>query len=88
LFPSCSSRRVRFFSSSTYLPSLLQVDAVASEDLDTLTFNSPLLLRNLTGTDAQAKKITQLHLGDVLAGLDLTMDQVSSFPSSFSFDIP
>ncbi|KAL7416763.1 flap endonuclease 1 [Mrakia frigida] len=52
-----------------------KVDAVASEDLDTLTFNSPLLLRNLTGTDAQAKKITQLHLGDVLSGLDLNMDQ-------------
>ena len=54
----------------------MQVYAVGSEDLDTLTFDSPLLLRKLTAPDGQAKDIVQIRLADILSELDLTMDQV------------
>ena len=47
---------------------LKNVYGVASEDMDLLTFGSPILLRNLSGT----KLIKEINLNKVLKGLDLT----------------
>lgn len=46
--------------------------------MDTLTFNSPILLRHLTFSEARKMPIDVIDLKDVLAGLELTMDKVRS----------
>lgn len=51
------------------------VYAAGSEDMDTLTFNSPFLLRHLTFSEARKMPIMEISLGKVLEGLDFTMDQ-------------
>lgn len=43
--------------------------------MDTLTFNSPILLRHLTFSEARKMNISEIHLDKALAGLELTMDQ-------------
>ena len=48
-----------------------KVYAVASEDLDCLTFGAPKLLRNFTSKD---EPVTEIKLELVLKGLNLTMD--------------
>jgi len=52
-----------------------KVWAVATEDMDALTFGAPLLLRHLTFAESRKLPIQELHLDQVLAGLHLTMDQ-------------
>ncbi|RKP13760.1 PIN domain-like protein [Piptocephalis cylindrospora] len=52
-----------------------KVFASASEDMDTLTFNSSILLRHLTFSEARKMPIDEIHLKKALEGLDLTMDQ-------------
>lgn len=44
--------------------------------MDTLTFNSPILLRHLTFSEAKKMPISAIHLGRALEGLEMTMDQV------------
>lgn len=44
--------------------------------MDTLTFNSPIVLRHLTFSEARKMPIDVISLDEVLAGLDLTMDKV------------
>lgn len=44
--------------------------------MDTLTFNSPVVLRHLTFSDARKMDIDSISLPAVLAGLNLTMDKV------------
>lgn len=44
--------------------------------MDTLTFGSPILLRNLTFSEARKIPITEMHLDEVLVGLGMAMDQV------------
>ncbi|KAM0682664.1 Elongation of fatty acids protein 2 [Mitosporidium daphniae] len=51
------------------------VFATGSEDMDTLTFGSPILLRNLTFSEARKIPITEMHLDEVLVGLGMAMDQ-------------
>ncbi|GAA5872259.1 hypothetical protein JCM16303_001032 [Sporobolomyces ruberrimus] len=51
------------------------VYGAGSEDMDTLTFNSPILLRHLTFSEARKMPIDVIDLKDVLAGLELTMDK-------------
>ncbi|KAK4701039.1 flap endonuclease-1, partial [Phenoliferia sp. Uapishka_3] len=51
------------------------VYAAGSEDMDTLTFNSNIVLRHLTFSEARKEPIDVISLADVLAGLELTMDQ-------------
>lgn len=51
-----------------------KVYAAASEDLDTLTFNSPILLRHLTAGDQKKNPITEIDLTRALEGLDMNMD--------------
>lgn len=52
-----------------------KVYAAASEDMDTLTFNSPVLLRHLTFSEQRKVPIQEIHLDRVLQGLDMSMDQ-------------
>lgn len=52
------------------------VDAVASEDMDCLTFGCSMLLRGFKSSDRQ---IVEIDLQKVLAGLGLTMDQFVDF---------
>ncbi|KAL8292591.1 hypothetical protein RQP46_001203 [Phenoliferia psychrophenolica] len=51
------------------------VYAAGSEDMDTLTFNSPIVLRHLTFSEARKTPIDVISLPNVLAGLELTMDE-------------
>ncbi|CAG8561821.1 5238_t:CDS:2 [Diversispora eburnea] len=52
-----------------------KVYAAASEDMDTLTFSSPVLLRHLTFSEARKMPIDEIHLSKVLEGLDISMDE-------------
>ncbi|KAJ2420885.1 Elongation of fatty acids protein 2, partial [Coemansia sp. RSA 2531] len=53
-----------------------KVWAAASQDMDTLLFGTPVLLRNLTAPAARKLPIEEIHLKDVLGGLEYTMDQL------------
>lgn len=48
-----------------------KVYAAASEDMDTLTFNSPVLLRKLTFAEQRKEPIQEIHLDKVLQGLEM-----------------
>ncbi|KAH8916827.1 PIN domain-like protein, partial [Atractiella rhizophila] len=50
------------------------VYGAGSEDMDTLTFNSPILLRHLTFSEARKMPISIIKLEDVLKGMDISMD--------------
>ncbi|KAJ5066392.1 flap endonuclease 1 [Anaeramoeba ignava] len=56
-----------------------KVYAVASEDMDTLTFGSPRMIRNLTSSQAKQKQILEFDLEKVLKSFKLTMDQFIDF---------
>ena len=51
--------------------------AAGSEDSDTLTFGSPLLIKNLT-VEGRKTGIREVDLKKTLEGLKLTMDEVRS----------
>lgn len=51
------------------------VYGAASEDMDTLTFGSPILLRHLTYSEARKLPISQIDLDSALKGLQLSMSQ-------------
>ena len=53
-----------------------KVFAAASEDMDTLTFNTPVLLRHLTFSEQRKEPIQEIQLEKVLEGLGFTQDQV------------
>lgn len=55
-----------------------KVYAAASEDMDTLTFNTPILLRHLTFSEQRKEPILEIHLDKVLEGLDMKREQVCS----------
>src|ERR1700712_1828727 len=52
-----------------------KVYAAASEDMDTLTFDSPILLRHLTFSEQRKEPIQEIHLDRVLEGLEMELDQ-------------
>jgi len=54
-----------------------KVYAAATEDMDTLCFNSPVLIRHLTFSEQRNTKepIQEIYLDKVLTGLDMTRDQ-------------
>lgn len=52
-----------------------KVYAAASEDMDTLTFNSPVLLRHLTFSEQRKEPIQEIHLDKVLEGFQMEMPQ-------------
>lgn len=51
------------------------VYAAGSEDMDTLTFGTPVLLRHLTFSEARKMPISEIHHEAMLEGLGLTPDQ-------------
>ena len=52
-----------------------KVYAAASEDMDTLCFDAPILLRHLTFSEQRKEPIQEIHLDRVLAGLDMDKKQ-------------
>ncbi|CEG77865.1 Putative Flap endonuclease-1 [Rhizopus microsporus] len=52
-----------------------KVYAAASEDMDTLTFKAPVLLRHLTFSEARKLPIDEINLERALEGLGLTSEQ-------------
>lgn len=67
-----------------------KVYGAGSEDMDTLTFNSPILLRHLTFSEARKAPILEVHLPAVLEGLEMDMPQVllaRDFPLRFTDDL-
>lgn len=48
--------------------------AAGSEDMDTLTFRAPVLLRHLTFSEAKKMPILEIHLDAALEGLGLTYE--------------
>ena len=54
-----------------------KVYAAASEDMDTLCFNTPILIRHLTYSEQRKEPIHEIHLDRVLAGLEMEREQVS-----------
>jgi hypothetical protein len=52
------------------------VYGAGSEDMDTLTFNAPVLLRHLTFSEARKAPILEVHLPAVLEGLEMDLPQV------------
>lgn len=52
-----------------------KVYAAASEDMDTLTFNAPILLRHLTYSEQRKEPIQEIHLDRVLEGLEMDRKQ-------------
>ena len=53
-----------------------KVYAAASEDMDTLCFDSPILLRHLTFSEQRKEPIQEIFLDKVLAGLNMERAQV------------
>lgn len=51
------------------------VFAAGSEDMDTLTFGTPVLLRHLTFSEARKLPISEINFQAMLEGLELTVDQ-------------
>jgi hypothetical protein len=58
------------------------VYAAGSEDMDTLTFNAPILYRHLTFSEAKKQPISEIDLGVALKGLEMDMSQVSDYMTS------
>ncbi|WWC87096.1 flap endonuclease 1 [Kwoniella dendrophila CBS 6074] len=52
-----------------------KVYAAGSEDMDTLTFHTPILLRHLTFSEAKKMPISEINLDIALEDLDMTMDR-------------
>jgi len=52
-----------------------KVYAAASEDMDTLTFDTPILLRHLTFSEQRKEPIQEIILEKVLEGLDISREQ-------------
>ncbi|KAF8624400.1 hypothetical protein AX15_005883 [Amanita polypyramis BW_CC] len=52
-----------------------KVYAAGSEDMDTLTFNAPILLRHLTFSEAKKQPISEINLELALKGLEMNMSQ-------------
>ncbi|KAL1744526.1 PIN domain-like protein [Schizophyllum fasciatum] len=50
-----------------------KVYAAGSEDMDTLTFNAPILFRHLTVSEAKKQPILELNLKAALEGLDMDL---------------
>ena len=56
-----------------------KVYAVATEDMDALTFGSNVLLRRLTFSEARKMPVQEFHFDKVLEGLELNKDEVHAF---------
>ncbi|KAJ5377769.1 Flap endonuclease 1 [Penicillium cataractarum] len=52
-----------------------KVYAAASEDMDTLCFEAPILLRHLTFSEQRKEPIQEIHLSKAMEGLDMDRNQ-------------
>ncbi|XP_050689428.1 flap endonuclease 1-like [Eriocheir sinensis] len=52
-----------------------KVYGVATEDMDALTFGTPILLRHMTFSEARKMPIKEFHLSKVLDGLELSQEE-------------
>lgn len=52
-----------------------KVYATATEDMDSLTLGTPILIRHLTYSEARKMPIKEIHLARILDGMKLDMDQ-------------
>jgi flap endonuclease-1 len=59
-----------------------KVYAAASEDMDTLCFETPILLRHLTFSEQRKEPIQEIHLDRALEGLNMDRKQVSETNST------
>lgn len=48
--------------------------------MDTLTFNTPILYRHLTFSEAKKQPISEINLQKALEGLEMDMSQVKYYP--------
>lgn len=48
--------------------------ATGTEDMDALTFGTPVLLRHLTFSEARKMPVLEIHLDEVLTALEISMD--------------
>jgi len=53
-----------------------KVFGTASEDMDSMTFGTPFLLRHLTFSEARKEPIKEFNYEKTLQGLEMTADQV------------
>ena len=56
-----------------------KVYAAASEDMDTLCFNTPILLRHLTFSEQRKEPIQEIYTDKVLEGLGMDREQVRPY---------
>ena len=49
--------------------------------MDTLTFDTPVLLRKLTFSEQRKEPIQEIHLDKVLDGLEMGLEQVRFYPA-------
>ena len=59
-------------ASCSILAKSQKANAAVTEDMDTLCFGCPILIRELNSKD---EEVTEVNLAEALKGLDLTMDQ-------------
>jgi flap endonuclease-1 len=52
------------------------VYATATEDMDALTFGSPVLLRHMTFSEARKMPIQEFQLDTVLESIEMTKNEV------------
>lgn len=62
-----------------------KVFAVATEDMDALTFGCNILLRRLTFSEARKMPVQEFHFDKVLEGLELNHDEVSKAAYYFHY---
>lgn len=60
-----------------------KVYAAASEDMDTLCFETPILLRHLTFSEQRKEPIQEIHLDRALEGLNMDRAQVWNLSCGF-----
>ncbi len=56
-----------------------KVYAAGTEDMDALTFGTPIVLRKLTMPESAKEKVIEINVSKVLSGLDLTYEQFIDF---------
>jgi len=55
------------------------VYGTATEDMDSLTFGSPVVIRHLTFSEARKIPVQEYSYQKVLDGLELTADEVTNY---------
>lgn len=59
------------------------VYATATEDMDALTFGSPVLLRHMTFSEARKMPIQEFQLDSVLKSMEMSKDEVILINDTF-----